>query len=92
MPSPVSGLPSSVTNTGTAAYRVAVKSEYQTRAELRSYTGRQSQVTWLEVLPLEHVDLLHVTGETKLLQHDLQPPAGEGVGEHNDPIHHTRVV
>ena len=47
-------------------------------------------MTWLEVLPLEHVHGLQVAGETELLHHDLQPPAGERVGEHNDPVHHRQ--
>ena len=86
MSSPVSGLPSSVTNTGTAAYREAVESQ-NIRDEERSYTGRESEVTELEVLPLEHVNLLHVAGQAELLQHDLESPAGERLGEHNDPVH-----
>ena len=70
MSSPVSGLPSSVTNTGTAAYREAVESQ-NIRDEERSYTGRESEVTELEVLPLEHVNLLHVAGQAELLRHLL---------------------
>ena len=71
--------------------QMAVKLERQTRVEQRSYTGRQSEVAWLEVFPLEHVHLLQVTGETQLLHHDLQSPAGEREGEHDDPVHHDRV-
>ena len=42
---------------------------------------------WPEMFPLEDVHIFHIAGQTQLLQHDLEPPAGERRGEQYHPVH-----